>query len=168
MENKLYNWMSKKNKFIKSLAKKSLLGAALTSAAFPAYAFQCSIFEGESSEIPSFKTEIAELKNLDKKGRHIKVIVPKSGPVQEFDLSLYIKGLTKTAEIKNRLSKVAGSTVVYIDLYPVEKRYEIRMGRLTTNLSRVIAPTVYANFAYNKEHNEVYDLQGKVAVFCNH
>ncbi len=168
MENTLYNWMLKNNKSIKSLTKKSLFCAALTSFTLPAYAFQCSIFEGDSSEIPSFKTEIAELKNLDKKGRHIKVIVPETGPVQEFDLELYIQGLTSTAEIKNRLSKVAGGTVVYIDLYPVEKRYEIRMGRLTTNLSRVIAPTVYANFAYNKEHNEVYDLQGKIAVFCNH
>lgn len=146
---------------------KSLLCITLASLASPAFAFQCSIFEGTSSEIPSFKTEIAELKNLDKKGRHIKVLVPKTGPVQEFDLALYIQGLTRTSEIKNKLAKVAGGTVVYIDLYPVEKRYEIRMGRLTTNLSQVIAPTVYANYAYNKQHNEVYDLQGRIAVFCN-
>jgi len=140
------------------------LAVAITS---NANAFQCSIFEGENATIPSFKTEIAELKNMHKSGRHIKVIVPKRGPVQEFNLDEYVKGAKTDSEVKAKLSKVAGSSLIYIDLYPIEKRYEIRIGLLTTDLNQVIKPTVYANFSYNNQHNEVYDLQNKIAVFCN-
>ena len=132
-----------------------------------AYAFNCSIFEGSSKQIRSFKTEIAELKNMDKRGRHIKVIVPLQGPVQEFDLDEYVKQAKNANQVKEKLARISGGSVVYIDLFPIEKRYEIRMGRLTTNLKQVIEPTVYANFSYNKQHNEVYDLQSKIAVFCN-
>lgn len=149
-----------------SLLKRAILGC-FALAPLSANAFQCSIFEGATSNIPSFRTEIAELKNMDQQGRHIKVIVPLQGPVQEFDLDEYIRGLNSDRSVKKKLALVEGATVVYIDLYPVEKRYEVRMGRLTTNLNNVILPTVYANFAYNKQHNEVYDLQGKIAVFCN-
>lgn len=132
-----------------------------------AYAFNCSIFEGSSKQIRSFKTEIAELKNMDKRGRHIKVIVPRQGPVQEFNLDEYVKQAKNAKQVKEKLARISGGSVVYIDLFPVEKRYEIRMGRLTTNLKQVIEPTVYANFSYNTQHNEVYDLQSKIAVFCN-
>jgi len=143
------------------------LSFALLLVSAPASAFHCSLFEGATTAIPSFKTEIAELKNMDQRGRHIKVLVPRQGPVQEFNLSDYIASVSGNAEVKKKLAQVAGGTVVYIDLFPVEKRYEIRMGLLTTNLEQVIKPTVYANFAYNTQHNEVYDLQSKIAVFCN-
>lgn len=132
-----------------------------------ASAFTCSIFEGASKDIPSFKNEIAELKNMDKRGRHIKVIVPLEGPVQEFDLDAYLQGAENRKDIQRMLDRIAGGSIIYIDLYPIEERYEIRMGRLTANLKRVIEPTVYSNFAYNLERNEVYDLQSKLAVFCN-
>ena len=132
-----------------------------------ANAFTCSIFEGTSKDIPSFTNEIAELKNMDKRGRQIKVIVPREGPVQEFDLDAYLEGAEDRKQIQTMLDRIAGGSTIYIDLYPIEARYEIRMGRLTSNLNRVIDPTVYANFAYNLERNEVYDLQSKLAVFCN-
>lgn len=130
-------------------------------------AFECSIFEGKTNDIPSFTSEIAQLKNMQKSGRHVKVLVPVQGPVQEFDLDQYLSNQDSSSDIKQKLARVAGGTVVYIDLFPIEKRYEIRMGLLTTNLEQVIKPTVYANFDYNTKHNEVYDLQSKVAVFCN-
>ena len=104
---------------------------------------------------------------MDKRGRHIKVIVPLEGPVQEFDLDAYLQGAKNRQDIQRMLDRIAGGSIIYIDLYPIEERYEIRMGRLTANLKRVIEPTVYSNFAYNLERNEVYDLQSKLAVFCN-
>lgn len=167
MNMKLFNRMYREITF--KTSKKTTAIAALGLACMPlqANAFHCSIFEGSGINIPSFKTEIAVLKNMDIKGRHIKVIVPKQGPVQEFDIKEYVKNTESISVVKKKLSKIEGGTVVYIDLYPNEKRYEIRMGRLTTDLQQVIAPTVYANFAYNKQHNEVYDLQSKLAVFCN-
>ncbi|EPJ55417.1 MAG: hypothetical protein OFPI_03950 [Osedax symbiont Rs2] len=136
---------------------------------FPAtaYAFRCSIFEGENANIPSFKVEIAELKNMHKSGRHVKLLIPRQGPVQEFDLDRFLKGSKTDAQVLEKLKLVAGATVGFIDLYPVEERYEIRMGKLSKNLAQVITPTVYANFAYNEQHNEVYDLQSNLAVFCN-
>jgi len=146
---------------------KFFLAVVLVVGSAQARAFNCSIFEGESSEIPSFKTEIAELKNMSKRGRHIKVLVPRQGPVQEFNLSEYVENVASNSEVKKKLALVEGGTVVYIDLFPVEKRYEVRIGQLTTNLKQVIKPTVYANFEYNTQHNEVYDLQSKIAVFCN-
>ena len=132
-----------------------------------AYAFRCSIFEGKDASIPSFKVEIAELKNMQKSGRHVKLLVPRQGSVQEFDLDKFLNGATTDAQVLEKLKLVAGATVIYIDLYPLEERYEIRMGKLSTNLSQVIAPTVYANFTYNQQHNEVYDMQSNLAVFCN-
>ena len=142
-----------------------LLGFSVLS--HSAYAFRCSIFEGENASIPSFKVEIAELKNMQKSGRHVKLLVPRKGPVQEFDLDVFLRGANTDAEVLKKLKLVAGATVVYIDLYPVEERYEIRMGKLSQNLAQVITPTVYANFTYNEQHNEVYDLQSNLAVFCN-
>ncbi|OUS27806.1 hypothetical protein A9R01_14080 ['Osedax' symbiont bacterium Rs2_46_30_T18] len=142
---------------------------ALGLSALPAsaYAFRCSIFEGGNASIPSFKVEIAELKNMHKSGRHVKLLIPRQGPVQEFNLDKFLRGATTDTQVLDKLKLVAGATVVYIDLYPVEKRYEIRMGQLSKNLAQVITPTVYANFAYNEQHNEVYDLQSNLAVFCN-
>ncbi|MEH6446168.1 MAG: hypothetical protein V7784_19915 [Oceanospirillaceae bacterium] len=167
MTTKLFNTQHQKALFnnSKNIAAVTALGFAIIP--LQASAFHCSIFEGSSSNIPSFITEIAALKNMDNNGRHIKVIVPKQGPVQEFDIGEYVKNTESISVVKKKLSKIEGGTVVYIDLYPNEKRYEIRMGRLTTDLQQVIAPTVYANFAYNKQHNEVYDLQSRIAVFCN-
>lgn len=145
----------------------ALLAIAMLGASVQASAFECSIFEGKTNEIPSFTTEIAELKNMEESGRHVKVLVPVQGPVQEFDLAIYVTSGDTKAEVKQKLERVAGGTVVYIDLFPIEKRYEIRMGILTTNPAQVIKPTVYANFHYNNQHNEIYDLQSKIAVFCN-
>ena len=152
---------------VRKLSYKIMLGLCLMSFSLSASAFSCSIFEGATHDIPSFKTEIAELQNMENSGRHIKVLVPVRGPVQEFNLAQYIHdGLTQS-EISKKLQLVKGGTVVYIDLFPIEKRYEIRIGLLTTNLDQVIKPSVYANFSYNSQHNEVYDLQNKIAVFCN-
>ncbi len=151
---------------IKSIATLAF-GLVLAIISSSASAFYCSIFEGKDSNIPSFKTEIAEMKNMEKNGRHIKVLVPRQGPVQEFNLAEYVEGSSSNTELKQKLKRVAGGTVVYIDLFPIEKRYEIRIGRLTENFEQVISPTVYANFSYNNQHNEVYDLQSNVAVYCN-
>ncbi|MGB1238913.1 MAG: hypothetical protein ACPG4U_11930 [Pseudomonadales bacterium] len=136
---------------------------------FPALAqaFQCSLYEGQRGNIPTFVSEIAELKNLDKNGRHIKLLIPAKGAVEEFDLEQYVSRAKTRREVVELLKEVEGSVIVYIDLFEAQKRYEVRIGTLTTNVQQVIEQTVYANFAYNLQHNEVYDLQNNIAVFCN-
>lgn len=144
-----------------------ILGVSLLTLSNVALAFKCSIFEGRQGEIPSFTSEIAELNNLDKNGQHLKLLIPKQGAVVDFDLDEYLKEAKNKSEILSLLRKVQGASIVYIDLFSAEKRYEVRMGVLTDNLNKVIKQTVYANFSYNLEHNEVYDLQNDLAVFCN-